>query len=614
MAHCPAYSGTICSLCCSLDARCEDSCKESSRLNEQVTVFVGKWFSPRFAAVLGSSLARYMTRFILATCLLATVIGLVYYQETLSSSSAVQLLQMPLLKLFLFLTLIAGVTSWLFVLAQETRHVAREESMRQNLLLTQEVEAHQKTDAELKRAKEVAEAANLAKSRYLSGISHELRTPLNVILGYAQLLGQDEAIPASKLGALKVIRRSSEHLSVLIDGLLDMAKIEAGKLVLRRDAIAFPEFVEQLVQMFELQAQAKGLHLTLEMPDALPAIVYADEKRLRQILINLLSNAITYTEAGSVTLRIGYHSPLVEFEVKDTGPGIEASELQRIFEPFERSASAIGIAGTGLGLTISNLLARIMGGDISVNSVPGEGSVFRVRMLLAADNTRTVRAGSESRIAGYLGARRKIMVVDDDPDHRMLMHDTLQPLGFTLFDARNGEQCLELLPQCAPDLLLLDISMPGIDGWEVIRRIRARDSANLSIIIISANAFEGQHLRDDDIRRCDFLVKPVVMAQLFDLLQKQLCLDWVIKNDPASASLALRVCLQMNNPLDEDQIEELVALGNIGYVRGIEAKLASLHRETPAAVDLLRELGEYARTFQFNRFLKRLEALRQHAD
>ena len=462
MAHCPAYSGTICSLCCSLDVRCDDACKTRSRMHEQVADFLAQWLPPRAAAVLSSRLAHYAALFVVATLLIATIIGLVYYQETLNAGHEAQLYRLPLLKVFLFLTLVAGITSWLFVLMQESRHVAQEESRRQNLLLLQEVEAHQKTDAELKRAKEVAEAANLAKSRYLSGISHELRTPLNVILGYAQLLGQDDAVPPAKRGALKVIRRSSEHLSVLIDGLLDMAKIEAGKLVLRRDAVAFPEFVEQLVQMFELQAQAKGLHLVLEKAGHLPAVVFTDEKRLRQILINLLSNAIAYTEAGSVTLRNplplaaggGSRSATPAWASRPANYGVFSSRSKR-------SASAIGIAGTGLGLTISNLLAQVMGGDISVDSVPGKGSVFRVRMLLAADTSGAARVVTRARVTGYLGARRRVMVVDDDPNHRTLMREALQPLGFMVLEASNGEQCLQLLPQYAPDILLLDISMPG---------------------------------------------------------------------------------------------------------------------------------------------------------
>ncbi len=240
--------------------------------------------------------------------------------------------------------LIAGITSWLSVLAQESRRVAREESTRQNQLLMQEIEAHQKTDAELNRAKEAAEAANLAKSRYISGISHELRTPLNALLGYAQLLGEDDQIPAAKRGGIQVMKRSAEHLSLLIDGLLDMARIEAGKLDLHRGEIRLREFLDQLETMFRLQADARGLEFVYLPREPMPEVVNGDEKRLRQILINLLSNAIKYTQRGRVTLCIQYQRQLVEFTVTDTGSGIPAEDLQRIFEPFERGHSDHGNA------------------------------------------------------------------------------------------------------------------------------------------------------------------------------------------------------------------------------------------------------------------------------
>ena len=396
----------------------------------------------------------------------------------------------------------------------------------------------------------------------------------------------------------------------MIDGLLDMAKIEAGKIVLRRDPLLFPEFVDQLVQMFELLAEAKGLALKLEIVDPLPAVVLTDEKRLRQILINLLSNAIKYTDKGTVTLRIGYRRQLADFEVRDTGAGIAPAELKRIFEPFERGSSATGVAGTGLGLTISDLLSQIMGGDITVTSVPGEGSVFRVRMLLTADRNTAIAPRIEARVTGYHGPRKKIMVVDDDADHRMLMRDTLWPLGFMLFSASDGPQCMELLPQCQPDLLLLDISMPGFDGWEVVRRIRELGFNQLPIIMVSANAFEGQHMRDDASENYEFLVKPVVIPRLLDVLKKHLALEWTVAADESAANRA-EVNRAPPARLGHAHIDELVALGNIGYVRGIETKLASLRDSEPQLGAALDELESYLKKFQFKLFLNTLEGLRQ---
>jgi CheY-like chemotaxis protein len=312
-----------------------------------------------------------------------------------------------------------------------------------------------------------------------------------------------------------------------------------------------------------------------------------------------------------VVLRIAYRRQMAEFEVRDTGIGIAAADLKRIFEPFERGAAAAGVAGTGLGLTISNLLAQVMGGEISVNSEPGAGSAFRLRMLLSADHRKTAPPHAEARINGYLGPRRKILVVDDDADHRMLMRDTLGPLGFTLFTASDGTQCLQFLPQCQPDLLLLDISMPGIDGWAVVRRIRALGFAQLPILLVSANAFERQHLRDEAALQCDFLVKPVVIAQLLERLQNHLALAWTYAGTAQGLPRTEKTAAISLPRLDEATIGELIALGNIGYVRGIESKLATLEQTAPAARPLLDKLGEYVRTFQFKPYLNTLEALRQ---
>lgn len=610
IAHCPAYGGAICSLCCSLDVRCHDACRSEARIENQLRSLLGRAMPSRVLAMLDSRLGHYLARFAISLGLIATVVGLVYFQETLRGDGLHTQLKEPLFNLFMIFALFAGVTSWLAVLAQESRRVAREESSRQNQLLMQEIEAHRKTDAELTRAKEVAEAANLAKSRYISGISHELRTPLNALMGYAQLLGEDDQIPKAKRGGIQIMKRSAEHLSLLIDGLLDMARIEAGKLVLRKDPVALPEFVDQLIQMFALQARAKGLRLALDIAHPLPAVVHTDEKRLRQILINLLSNAIKYTERGSVSLRIDYHRPIIEFEVKDTGVGIEASELKRIFEPFERGRSAAGLPGTGLGLTISSLLAQVMGGDLSVSSTPGRGSAFRVRLLISAGEGESMPRGVPDRILGYHGARRTLMVVDDDPSHRMLMRDLLIPLGFELVEAASGEHCLELVAGHRPDLVLLDISLPGASGWDVLRTLRQRFGAHPLVIMVSANAQESQHRPPDVDPGLAFVVKPVVLGQLLAQLERHLGLQWVRAGDSRPAPAPAETAEQ--DLLDSAYVDELLALARIGYVRGIEAKLSEIAARAPESIPLLRDLENDVKAFQFDRFMERLQAVHAH--
>src|SRR6201996_2362365 len=463
MASCPAYSGPICSLCCSLDARCHDLCKPHARVQAQVSQTLGKLLPEPMYARINSQLGHYLGVFAVSAGLVGLTLGLIYLQTSTTVDVDHLLLSEVLWKVFFALTIIIGVVAWLFVLAQQSRRAAEAETRRQTTLLIQEIDAHKRTDAELQRAKEVAESANLAKSRYVVGLSHELRSPLNAISGYAQLLEQDSTLQIKPRDQVRVVRRSADHLSGLIDGILDISKIEAGRLYLSRDEVRLNDFLDQLVGMFRLQAAAKGIDFVFRRPAVLPVVVYADEKRLRQILINLLSNAIKFTQAGSVQFVVHYRSPVAEFEVTDTGPGIRPNDLERIFAPFERGA--LGVTqpqtGTGLGLTISRLLAGVMGGDIKVASSVGVGSTFKVKMLLSEVTNPRRTAPVEAPVSGYHGARKTILITDDDPVHRDLLREVLTPLGFILLSAPDGPGCLALAQHCRPDLFLLDISMQG---------------------------------------------------------------------------------------------------------------------------------------------------------
>ncbi len=406
-------------------------------------------------------------------------LALIYLQTSASAHGERLLISGLLWKVFFALTIIIGVVAWLFVLAQQSRRAAESETRRQTTLLMQEIEAHKRTDAELQRAKEVAESANLAKSRYVVGLSHELRSPLNAISGYAQLLEQDASLPAKPRDQIRVVRRSADHLSGLIDGMLDISKIEAGRLYLSRDEVRLNEFLDQLVGMFRLQAAAKGIDFVFRRPALLPVVVYADEKRLRQVLINLLSNAIKFTQAGSVHFVVHYRSPVAEFEIADTGPGIQPDDLERIFAPFERGAlgAAQPQTGTGLGLTISRLLAGVMGGDIKVTSAVGTGSTFRVKMLLSEVTNPTRIAPVNAPLFGYYGPRKTILITDDDPVQRDLLREVLTPLGFILLSAPDGPGCLALAQHCRPDLFLAGYFHAGhgrLDG--------GRDAAHRAVI------------------------------------------------------------------------------------------------------------------------------------
>src|SRR5690606_18355686 len=350
---------------------------------------------------------------------------------------------------------------------------------------------HRKTDAELQRARQAAEQANQAKSRYITGISHELRTPLNSILGYAQLLDNDGSIPPDRQQAIRVIRRSGEHLLSLIEGTLDIARIEGGKLTFDSAPLKLPEFLRQLVGMFELQARNKGIAFEYAVTGELPSVVRTDHKRLSQVLINILGNAVKFTRQGRVVFRVHYAREMLAVEVEDSGPGIRADEMTKIFEPFIRGSAASNTGGTGLGLTISKLLIELMGGQLDVDSVVGQGTIFRIRLFLPQTLHEdgvdlTVMRGP----VGYLGPRRRILVVDNEPVDRALLVHILHPLGFEVAEAATGRECLQIYPEFRPDVILMDLAMPDMDGWEASYVIRKVHQSQVPIGIVSANAFD----------------------------------------------------------------------------------------------------------------------------
>ena len=475
----------------------------------------------------------------------------------------------------------------------------------QALALGHEISSHQHTDAQLQLAKAQADAANQAKSRYITAISHELRTPLNSILGYAQLLEDDPAIPPHRRGAVQVIRRGGDHLLSLIEGTLDIARIESGRLALEPAPMHFAEGVDELARLFEPQAAARGLRFVHSVSGTLPDLVRADEKRLRQILINLLGNAVKFTRAGQVTFRVDYAREMARFEIEDSGPGMAEAELAQVFEPFVRGTAAGGNAtsGTGLGLTIARMLSGLMGGELTVRSTPSVGSCFSVRLYLPELQARASQRERPSahRHTGYAGPRRRLLVVDNEEADRRLLVDRLAPLGFELLQADSGEAALALLlggAQPSVDAVFLDLAMPGIDGWTTLRRLREQGFEHLPAAIVSANAFDKGLENGLGIAAADFLVKPVHMNELLGWLQRALALQWVDEVDRPSADSAARLAAQVVPPADALRaLDELVRLG---YLRGIQKKLDAIDADHPASADFIDRLRRLARGFQLD--------------
>lgn len=604
-AFCPAYGGPICSLCCSLDARCGDLCKPHARIADQARATLTAILPKFLAHSVSQRLVEFIGLFALLTAVISLVLLVIHFQVGATEPGPVT---RALWAAFFVALIVSGVIAWFFVLAHESRRVAEEESRRQTSLLLAEIKAHEATDRALQKAKEVAEAANVAKSRYLVGLSHELRTPLNAVMGYAQVLERDATIPEPRQNSVRVIRRSAEHLSGLIDGLLDISKIEAGRLQLSRDQVRLAEFLAQIEDMFRFQAEAKGLAFTFRRPQFLPEVVSTDEKRLRQILVNLLSNAIKFTSAGAVDLQLSLRNSVATFTVTDTGPGIPEVERERIFEPFERGKSATGQPGLGLGLTITKMLATLMGGDITVSSEAGKGATFRVRLMLAPIASPDAPAPGPLQIRGYAGPTRTIMVVDDNAEHRDLVREILEPMGFNVLMASDGATCLALSRDLVPDLYLLDISMPGMNGWELARAIRAQGLSEPRIVILSANLGEMRPPAVEDQPYNDTIAKPFDLRQLVEKLGAQLGLEWhdempvtTPTGTEAQASGAVR--------LSSGDIADLLQFARIGYRRGIGervAKLTELHGETSDVIAIREHLAQ----FDMAGLIERLERLK----
>lgn len=614
MSSCPAYGGSVCSLCCSLESSCNDQCRPDAHLHVQLFNSLKALLPLPWVNRLHSSLVHFLLILVITATLMAGLFALVHAAMDTGSTQTNALIGTALVKTFFLLLIVTGVLIWLYVLAQTSRSQALSEAQQRTELLSQEVAAHEITSQALQQAKENAISANQAKSRYLSGVSHELRTPLNTILGYAQLLRADRQLPEKNKRAAEVIQRSGEHLTDVIEGLLEISKIEARRLELHRDQVRLGALMEQLVEMFSVEAKAKKLDWQYCCLSDLPGYVMADEKRLRQILMNLLSNAVKFTRQGGITLSVSYRNQVAKFIVSDTGVGIEAKNQEKIFEPFERvrDRQTQHVTGTGLGLTISRLLSNLMGGDLSLHSEYGKGTTFTLSVMLPVVHRPESDQVAQQRISGYRGDRRRILMVDDEPMHRALIGDFLIPLGFDVLEAPNAQVALQILDARSIDLFLLDVHMPLVDGWELAERLRSR-GINAPIIMLSANAIEGHRSEMTNRLHDEYLIKPVHLDQLLDKIGSVLDIHWEYDNHPLETPSGANDRNDAAAPLhDRQQLTRLADMAGIGYLSGVLETLDALRQEHGGS-SLLAELDRHAGQCDFDGIITIIQDL-EHAD
>jgi signal transduction histidine kinase/CheY-like chemotaxis protein/purine-cytosine permease-like protein len=607
MAFCPAYDQTICSLCCSLDVRCGDKCREEATFSAQVRSVCRRFFSEKTTLLLSNSVAQWAFLTLLLSSVIAAVLFLIYKQMPFKSVELDTIFTSLLMKIFFFILIIIGVVSWLFILARTSSRSALKELREQTSALANEVTAHEKTSKAYQLAIETAEAASQAKSRYLAGLSHELRTPLNVLLGYAQLLSKDSALRQETLMSINTMKRNGEHLADLIEGVLEVSKIEAGRLFVHRDEVQLRPLLEQLVNMFKLQAVSKGLEFQYDFPTYLPEYVTVDKQRFRQVLINLISNAIKFTEQGTVYFRVRYRNEVGHFMIEDTGIGISPEDQELIFKPFERvEKSGSTSSGTGLGLTISRGLAELMGGDIIVTSELAKGSCFKLSILLPKIEFVQKETIVESAIKGYAGVSKTVLVVDDEASQRELVRDIMTPVGFNIVCEDSAFGAMSVLNSQTIDLILLDLKMPDVNGWQAAKQIREAGFSQ-PIVIVSANVRDLEVSNTAAGQHNDYLVKPFGINALLEKVGYWLKLSWVYYDDDQQPSIEedkSKLILAGKN-----QYNALKVLAEIGYLSGFTSKLKKINEEYAFPKGVYPALRDYAQQCQFQKIIQKLDEL-----
>lgn len=384
--------------------------------------------------------------------------------------------------------------------------------------------------SELITARDRALEASRAKSAFLANMSHELRTPMNAILGFAQLLERDKTLKPDQRENVAVISNSGEHLLALINNVLEMSKIEAGRITLNEQGIDIHPVMKSLQEMFQVRTSAKGLQMLVELPPDVPRYLKTDEGKLRQVLINLLGNAVKFTKEGGIALRVAYTKTTskLTFEIEDTGEGIAPDEIEKVFDAFVQTTSGKKTQqeGTGLGLPLSQQFVRLMGGEITVKSQLGKGSIFRFDIhapevsaaeVAIQETTRRVIGLAEGQISP------RILIVDDKWENRSILMKLLSSVGLDVKEAENGKQAVEIWDEWSPQLIWMDMRMPVMDGYEATRRIKATTKGQATVVIaLTASAFEHERNIILSAGCDDFVAKPFREGDIFERMEKHL--------------------------------------------------------------------------------------------
>jgi signal transduction histidine kinase/CheY-like chemotaxis protein len=496
---------------------------------------------------------------------------------------------------------------------------------------TLEIKVEERTQ-KLLEAKQAADAANKAKSEFLANMSHELRTPLNGILGFAQVLEASPNLSKKDQEGVRVIYQCGSHLLMLINGILDIAKIEARKLELVANCVNLSSFLHGVTEICRIRAEQKGINFNVVISDRLPQAIEADEKRLRQVLINLLGNAIKFTDSGGVTFKVDlletnqestqFPIAKIHFQVEDTGVGMSPEHIEKIFLPFEQVGS-LGqrSEGTGLGLAISQTIATLMGSKIQVRSRPGEGSIFwldvdvTVPTLLLKEQYLEGSVSNQEKIS-IQGNAPNILVVDDDANHRFMLTSLLQEVGCQVQEASDGKQGLQLVSQTKPDMILLDLTMPNMNGFEFMVQLQENpQTSDIPIIVSSANVFEENRQQSLQAGASVFIPKPFQRDELLNALRSLLKTDWSYRKSGEQSTQEsisqLKQSFTNNNLVlpPKDILQQLYHLAMMGDISMIEEVLKKQVEENEQLVPFATELTKLSANFQTAKIRKFLKIL-----